>query len=63
MPTKMMQTWPETALTRVLEAFEQELLQAPEEEIMTVARELRMDPATRRLALLSFTFIGVVRNG
>jgi hypothetical protein len=47
MPAKMTLLWPETALTRLLEALEQELLQASDGEIMTVAKELGMNPAMK----------------
>ena len=59
MPTSMTLSWPETALTRILEALEQELLQASDEEIMTVAKELGMNPAMKGSAAFADIRYGV----
>jgi hypothetical protein len=42
---------PEARLTRVLEAFEQELIDASDEEIMAAAIELGMNPKMKGSAL------------
>ena len=47
MRTKLKLTRPEVALTRILEALGQELLDASEEEIMAAAKDLGMDPTMR----------------
>lgn len=47
---------PETSLTRVLDALEQELINASDDEILATARQLRMDPTTRESA----AFAGVL---
>jgi len=39
--------WPESALARILAAFEQELLAAGDEEILAAAKELGMNPAMK----------------
>jgi hypothetical protein len=44
MRTKVKLALPEAALTRILEAFGQELIDAPDEEIIEAARGLGMDP-------------------
>jgi hypothetical protein len=44
MPTKVTRLFPETALERVLEALERELVEATEEEILAAAHDLGMKP-------------------
>ncbi len=44
MRTKMNAASPEVELTRILEAMEQELIDASDEEIMEAAADLGMDP-------------------
>jgi len=44
MQTKVTQLFPETALERVLEALERELLEATDAEILEAARDLGMKP-------------------
>jgi hypothetical protein len=44
MQTGMKVPWPEASLSRLLEAFEQEILGASDEEIVEVAKELGMNP-------------------
>jgi len=39
--------WPDSALARILAAFEQELLAASDEEIIAAAKELGMNPAMK----------------
>jgi hypothetical protein len=39
--------WPEAALTRILNALEQELLAASDEDILAAARDLGMNPAMK----------------
>jgi hypothetical protein len=47
MPGKVRERWPEAALTRLLDVFEEELLQAGEEEIVAAAQELGMVPSMK----------------
>ena len=44
MRTKVKVALPEVVLTRILEAFGQELIDASDEEIMEAAKDLGMDP-------------------
>lgn len=44
MRTKMIQVFPETALERILEALERELVEATDEELLAAAHELGMKP-------------------
>jgi hypothetical protein len=44
MRTKVKVALPEVVLTRILDAFGQELMDASDEEIMQAARDLGMDP-------------------
>jgi len=39
--------WPVSALTRVLDALEKDLLEAPDEEILQAAKDLGMNPEMR----------------
>ena len=57
MRTKVRMELPETALTRILDAFGQELIDAPDEEIMEAAKDLGMDPHMKgSAAFLGLTF-------
>lgn len=47
MRTKMTQTFPETALERILEALERELIIATDEEILEAAGDLGMKPGMK----------------
>lgn len=47
MLTKMTAARPEMSLSRLLDAFEQELIDASDEEIMAAAADLGMNPAMR----------------
>jgi hypothetical protein len=44
MPAKVTQLFPETALERILEALERELVEATDEEILAAAHDLGMKP-------------------
>lgn len=44
MRTKMIQVFPETALERILEALERELVEATDEEVLAAAHDLGMKP-------------------
>ena len=55
MRTKLKVAAAESALTRLLDVLEQELLEATDEEIIQVAHELRMDPHVK----LSAAFAGI----
>jgi hypothetical protein len=50
MRTRVKRGSSELALTRILDAFAQELIHASDEEILRVAKDLRMDPTTRESA-------------
>lgn len=50
MGTKVKRTSPEAALDRVLETLGQDLIDASDEEIMEVAKDLGMDPTMRESA-------------
>ncbi len=47
MSKRLTPQWPVTALTRVLDALEQDLLEAADEEILEAARTLGMNPEMR----------------
>lgn len=47
MATAMKKPRPDLALERVLEALERDLIDVPDEEILTVARELGINPAMK----------------
>ncbi|MGO9801951.1 MAG: hypothetical protein ACLPTM_10000 [Steroidobacteraceae bacterium] len=47
MRTKMMRVFPETALERVLEALERELVAATDEELLEAASDLGMQPGMK----------------
>jgi len=47
MRTKVMAASPEMALTRILDALGQELIDASDEEVMEAAKALGMDPTMR----------------
>jgi hypothetical protein len=47
MRTKVKLARPEVALTRILEALGQELIDAPDQEIVEAAKDLGMDPNMR----------------
>jgi hypothetical protein len=55
MRTKVTRGSSELVLTRILDAFAQELIDAPDEDIFDVAKDLGMDPTTR----MSAAFAGV----
>jgi hypothetical protein len=55
MRTKVKLAGAESALTRLLDGLERELLEATDEEIIEAARELRMDPQAK----LSAAFAGI----
>jgi hypothetical protein len=48
-----MKTLPETALTRILDALEWELIDASDEEILASAKQLGMDPTRKDSAAFS----------
>jgi hypothetical protein len=50
MRAKVKRIAPVQALTRILEALGQELIDATDEEILAAARELRMDPTRKHSA-------------
>ena len=57
MRTKVKVALPETVLTRILEAFGQELIDASDEEIIEAAKDLGMDPQMKgSAAFLGLTF-------
>jgi hypothetical protein len=57
MRTKVKVALPEVALTRILEAFGQELIDASDEEIMEAAKDLGIDPHMKgSSAFLGLTF-------
>jgi len=57
MRTKVKVALPEMVLTRILEAFGQELIDASDEEIIEAAKDLGMDPHMRgSAAFLGLTF-------
>lgn len=57
MRTKVKVTSPEVVLTRILEAFGQELIDASDEEILEAAKDLGMDPHMKgSAAFLGLTF-------
>ena len=53
MRTKVKTGSSELTLTRVLDAFAQALIDASDEEIIEVAKDLRMDPTARESAALA----------
>lgn len=53
MRTKMTRGSSDLALTRILDAFAQELIDASDEEIFEVANDLGMDPKSRMSAALA----------
>jgi hypothetical protein len=53
MRSKMKQALPEAALTRILDALEQELIDASDDEILAAARDLGMDPSRKDSAAFS----------
>jgi hypothetical protein len=53
MRSKMKQALPETALTRILDALECELIDASDDEILAAAKELGMDPSRKDSAAFS----------
>ena len=57
MQTKLRVVAPEASLTRILASFEQELLDALDEEIMEAAKDLGMNPQMKGSA----AFFGVTR--
>jgi hypothetical protein len=57
MRTKVKVALPEMVLTRILEAFGQELIDASDEEIIEAAKDLGMDPHMKgSAAFLGLTF-------
>jgi hypothetical protein len=63
MPSKVRERWPEAALTRLLDVFEEELLRAPDEEIMAAARGLGMVPTMKgSAAFLDVKFALAMRD-
>jgi hypothetical protein len=63
MPDKVRERWPEAALTRLLDVFEAELLQAGDAEIMAAARELGMVPTMKgSAAFLEVKFALLMRD-
>lgn len=52
MHTKFNLAWAEASLSRILEAFEQEILEVSEAEIMDAAKELGMKPDMKGSAAL-----------
>jgi hypothetical protein len=57
MRTKVKVALPEIVLTRILEAFGQELIDASDEEIMEAAKDLGMDPHMKgSAAFMGLTF-------
>lgn len=57
MRTKVNVALPEAVLTRILEAFGQELIDASDEEIIEAAKDLGMDPHMKgSAAFLGLTF-------
>jgi hypothetical protein len=56
MRNQMKNTFPETALERVLESLETELIEASDEEILAAARELGQNPMMKG----SIAFAGVM---
>jgi hypothetical protein len=53
MRSKMKRPSPDVALTRILEALGQELIDAPDEEIIGAAKDLRMDLTMKESAAFS----------
>jgi len=62
MRTKMIRSFPETALERVLEALEHELTEATDEEILEAAHDLGMQPGMKgSAAFLGLRYPGALR--
>jgi hypothetical protein len=47
MPTRMNTNWPEVMLARIAASFEEELIGASDEEIVSAAQDLGMNPTMR----------------
>ena len=63
MRTKMIPTFPETALERVLESLEQELVEATDEEILDAADDLGMKPGMKgAAAFLGLRYSAALRS-
>jgi hypothetical protein len=63
MRTKVTQLFPETALERVLEALERELVEATDEEILEAAHDLGMKPEMKgSAAFLGLRYPGARRR-
>ena len=63
MRTKMIPTFPETALERVLESLEHELVEATDEEILEAADDLGMKPGMKgSAAFLGLRYSATLRS-
>jgi len=58
----MTDTWPEPALSRILDDLEREILAAPDDEITQVLAELGMRPGMKGSAVLLELRLGLARR-